>query len=195
MVPNHLLRNLVEPAVPVAASPATNRSPLAFLYAYTYTHAIMRYTAARRRELRRILATRTVTTQGDLVTLLRQAGYAATQATVSRDLAGIGAVKVRNSQGRFAYSLGEAKAPSDEHRAALAPVLAQFAVSITPTGSLVLVKTPPGAAQMVASAIDLAGLGGVLGTVAGDDTLLVVGEERVGGWRIAKELEQIGAGR
>lgn len=155
----------------------------------------MRYTAARRRELRRILATRTVTTQGDLVTLLRKAGYAATQATVSRDLAEIGAVKVRNAQGRFAYSLGEPKAPSDEHRAVLAPVLAQFAVSITPTGSLVLVKTPPGAAQMVASAIDLAGLEGVLGTVAGDDTLLVVGEERVGGWRIAKELEQIGAGR
>ncbi len=155
----------------------------------------MRYTAARRRELRRILATRTVTTQADLVELLGDAGYAATQATVSRDLAEIGAVKVRDRQGRFSYSLSEAPAPSDEFRAALAPVLSQFAVTITPTGSLVVVKTPPGAAQVVASAIDLAGLPGVLGTVAGDDTLLVIGEERVGGWRIAKELEQIGAGR
>jgi transcriptional regulator of arginine metabolism len=78
---------------------------------------------------------------------------------------------------------------------ALGRALAQFAVAITPSGALVVVKTPPGAAQVVAGAIDGAVLGGVLGTVAGDDTLLVVVDEKIGGWRIAKELERIGGGR
>jgi transcriptional regulator of arginine metabolism len=58
-----------------------------------------------------------------------------------------------------------------------------------------VVKTPPGAAQVVAGAIDGAALTGVLGTVAGDDTLLVIVEEKVGGWRIAKELERMGPER
>lgn len=155
----------------------------------------MRYTASRRRALRRILMTKTVTRQGDLVELLSEAGFAATQATVSRDLAEMGATKRRDAEGVISYMLPDESAPKDENQTALARALSQFAQMITPTGSLVVVKTPPGAAQVVAGAVDGASLHGVVGTVAGDDTLLIVIDEKVGGWRIAKELERIGAGQ
>ena len=118
-----------------------------------------------------------------------------TQATVSRDLTEMGAVKRRSSDGLYGYALPEEPIPLDGSNDTVAKALAQFARTITPTGSLVVVKTPPGAAQVVAGAVDAAALPGVLGTVAGDDTLLVIVDEKVGGWRVAKELERIGAGR
>lgn len=155
----------------------------------------MRYTAGRRRALRRILMTKTVTRQGDLVELLSEAGFSATQATVSRDLAEMGAIKRRDAEGVISYTLPDESVPRDENQTALAGALSQFAQVITPTGHLVVVKTPPGAAQVVAGAVDGASLSGVVGTVAGDDTLLIVVDEKVGGWRIAKELERIGAGQ
>lgn len=139
--------------------------------------------------------TRHVTRQQDVVEQLEKEGFQVTQATVSRDLADMGAVKRRSSDGLYGYALPADPPRVEGGNAVLAGALAQFATTITPSGSLVLVKTPPGAAQVVAAAVDGAAIGGVLGTVAGDDTLLVVVEEKVGGWRIAKELERIGAGR
>ena len=155
----------------------------------------MRYTAARRRAIRRILMTRHITRQSDLVQQLVEEGFEVTQATVSRDLAEMGAVKRRSSDGLFGYTLPEETTPLDGGREIVASVLAQFAHTITSTGGLVVIKTPPGAAQVVAGAVDRAGVGGVLGTVAGDDTLLVVVDEQVGGWRVARELERLGVGR
>lgn len=139
--------------------------------------------------------TRHITRQGDLVDQLQEEGFGVTQATVSRDLAEMGAVKRRSSDGLFGYTLPEESAPLDGSTEIAAKTLAQFAHTITSTGSLVVIKTPPGAAQVVAGAVDGAGVGGVLGTVAGDDTLLVVVDEQVGGWRVARELERLGAGR
>lgn len=155
----------------------------------------MRNTAARRRAIRRIVMTRHVNRQTDLVQQLVDDGFEVTQATVSRDLAEMGAVKKRSSDGLFGYTLPEAPTPLEGSNEIVASVLAQFAHSITSTGSLVVIKTPPGAAQVVAGAVDRASVGGVLGTVAGDDTLLVVVDEQVGGWRVAKELERLGVGR
>ena len=139
--------------------------------------------------------TRHVTRQNDLVQQLVEDGFEVTQATVSRDLAEMGAVKKRSSDGLFGYTLPEAPVPLEGSNEIVASVLAQFAHSITSTGNLVVIKTPPGAAQVVAGAVDQAAVGGVLGTVAGDDTLLVVVDEQVGGWRVAKELERLGVGR
>ena len=164
------------------------------LCGYAYS-ADMRYTAARRRAIRRILMTRHITRQSDLVEQLEEEGFQVTQATASRDLAEMGAVKRRSSDGLFGYTLPEQPASVEENSGNVARALAQFANTITSTGSLVVIKTPPGAAQVVASAVDGAALAGVLGTVAGDDTLLVIVDEQVGGWRVAKELERIGAGR
>ena len=155
----------------------------------------MRYTAARRRSIRRILMTRHITRQSDLVEQLAAEGFEVTQATVSRDLAEMGATKRRSSDGLFGYTLPEEAPSPDAGNEVVARALAQFANSIISTGSLVVIKTPPGAAQVVAGAVDGAVLGGVLGTVAGDDTLLVVVDDQVGGWRVAKELERMGAGR
>ncbi len=155
----------------------------------------MQETASRRRLLRRLVARRVVPNQGALVELLGDAGYRVTQATVSRDLRALGAVKVRREDGRLRYVIPEDPVSTGESQSALARALEAFAEAITPTGSLVVLKTPPGAAHVVAAAIDAAVVDGVLGTVAGDDTVLVVADEKVGGWRVAKELERVGAGR
>ena len=155
----------------------------------------MRYTAARRRAIRRILMTRHITRQSHLVEQLEKESFRVTQATVSRDLAEMGAVKRQSSDGLFGYTLPEEPIRLDGSKDIVSRALAQFAMTIVSTANLVVIKTPPGAAQVVAGAVDGAAVAGVLGTVAGDDTVLIVVDEQVGGWRVTKELERIGAGR
>lgn len=121
--------------------------------------------------------------------MLSDEGFDVTQATVSRDLKELGAIKVRSGGGGFSYALGGGA--TDE--AELGKTVADFAEGIHPSGNLVVIKTPPGAAQVVAGAIDRSAIAGVLGTVAGDDTVLVVVGEG-GGARLVRLLEQIGAG-
>ena len=145
-------------------------------------------TASRRRLLRRLISEQTITNQKELVEMLEDAGHPVTQATVSRDLDALGAVKVRN--GAEPHYAIPTEAAGD---AELARALADFAGTIDSSGNLVVVQTPPGAAHLVAGAIDRAGLASVLGTVAGDDTLMVVAKEHVGGEALAAELERIGA--
>ena len=151
-------------------------------------------TAARHRAVRSILARHVVSSQGDLVDHLADEGYDVTQATVSRDLQALGAVKARDAEGNLRYVLADGLAGGAEAEAALARALAEYAVSIVPSHNLVVIKTPPGAAHVVASAVDSSGLDGILGTVAGDDTLMIVVADAVGGSAVAEELERIGAG-
>jgi transcriptional regulator of arginine metabolism len=146
----------------------------------------MTSTAARRRALRRLLRTRPQTTQADLVEGLTARGFPVTQATVSRDLRALGATR---SRGR--YVLGSPPAPAAARRE-LAAAVDGYVESIQTSGPLIVLRTPPAAAQVVASAIDHAQLEGVIGTVAGDDTVLVVAAEGVPGTRIARQLEQPG---
>lgn len=145
--------------------------------------------AARRRAIRSMLRERRITSQEQLVELLAEAGHPVTQATVSRDLRAVGAVKSPVGEGR--YRLVDGPAGDGE----LAQALGEFALGMAPSGNLVVIRTPPGAAQVVAGAIDRAGLEGVLGTVAGDDTVLVVAEERRGGRGVAGDLERHAGGR
>lgn len=152
--------------------------------------------AARRRAIRRILSEQSVASQAGLVRRLAVEGFDVTQATVSRDLKELGAIKARNEGGGFVYALpaaGEVLSGSAAVQA-LQHALVEFGETIVPTANLVLITTPPGAAQVLAGAVDRSGLEGVLGTVAGDDTLLVVVDDRVGGAAIARQLERIGAG-
>lgn len=129
----------------------------------------------RLRDLHRLLREGRAASQEDLVQELRSAGHEVTQATVSRDLRSVGALKVR-VDGELAYRL-----PDDVPTAAggeltarnLARVLNEFAVDIRPAGSMVIVSTPPGHAGAVARALDLAPAGEVIGTLAGDDTIFV----------------------
>ena len=145
----------------------------------------------RQRRIARLLETESVTSQGQLVELLSADGIVATQATVSRDLEDLGAVKVRVSGGETVYAIPELPkdqtAPEDHLRRVLGDWVAEVAYS----ANIVVLRTPPGSAHVVGSALDRAGLDGILGTVAGDDTLLVVAAERLGGARIAQRLSEL----
>lgn len=140
----------------------------------------------------RLLAEQQVTSQPQLVELLAEGGINTTQATVSRDLEDLGAVKIRlPGSGRAAYAIPELPrdqiAPSEHLRR----VLGEWVVDLKVSSNVVVLRTPPGCAHVVGSAIDRSGLAGVVGTVAGDDTLIVVADEDVGGKKLAFALEEI----
>ena len=151
-------------------------------------------TAGRRRALRRMLDRGQLHSQHEMAELLTAEGFPVTQATVSRDLEAMGAHKVPSADGGTHYVITGDRALSGDDRR-LAVVITDFVSSIESSGSLVVMRTPPGAAQVVAGAIDGAALGGVLGTVAGDDTLLVVAAEELSGRDLAGVLNRIGANR
>ena len=144
--------------------------------------------AQRQHRVAKLLETGTVTSQAHLVELLAADGVAATQATVSRDLEDLGAVKVRVAGGETVYAIPEL--PKDHHvpEEQMRRVLADWVVEIAQSANLVVLRTPPGSAHVGASALDRAGLAGVLGTVAGDDTVLVIASEKAGGDKVAKRL-------
>jgi transcriptional regulator of arginine metabolism len=145
----------------------------------------------RQHKIAKILESEQVTNQGRLVELLKKDGVAATQATVSRDLEELGAIKVRIPGGDTVYAIPELPqdrvAPEDHLRR----VLGDWVVEVRHSGNLVVLRTPPGSAHVVASALDRAGLSDIIGTVAGDDTILVVAAERTSGAKVAKRLSAL----
>ena len=143
-----------------------------------------------------LLADNEVTSQEQLVEMLAARGVAATQATVSRDLEEIGAVKVRvPGVDRLVYAVAELPkdqvAPVDH----LKRVLGEWVVDVATSGNLVVLRTPPGSAHVVASALDRAGLEGAIGTVAGDDTVVIVAAEDFGGKALGERIEEFAGGR
>ncbi len=150
----------------------------------------------RQHRIAKLLVQQAVGSQAQLVALLASDGVEATQTTVSRDLEELGAVKVRLPGGETAYALPELPtqqiAPTDHLRR----VLGEWAVEIGAAQNLVVLRTPPGCAHVVASALDRSGLEGVVGTVAGDDTLLIVVVDGQSARRLAGRLETLaGLGR
>jgi transcriptional regulator of arginine metabolism len=144
--------------------------------------------AARQRALVALLRSRQVSSQARVLDHLRLQGFDATQATVSRDLEELGAVKVRGPDGRLVYALPEPEARHGDAHDEVRRVLGASLLAIVPSGNLVVLRTPPGHAGALASALDRAGLAGVAGTVAGDDTVLVVCAERTPGRAVARQL-------
>jgi transcriptional regulator of arginine metabolism len=142
----------------------------------------------RQHRILRMLEDQPVSSQAQLVQMLEADGIVATQATVSRDLEDLGAVKVRIPGGAMAYAIPEytrERAPSDDH---LKRLMSEFVVEVAHSANLVVLHTPPGSAHVVASALDRASLASVLGTIAGDDTVVVVCNETVGGAGVAGDL-------
>ena len=141
--------------------------------------------------LAKLIEQDTIENQAQLVDLLAEQGCHATQATVSRDLDDLGAIKVRIPGGESAYAIpalpAQQLAPEDHLRR----VCGDWVVEVAHSGNLVVLRTPPGSAHVVASALDRAGLPDLLGTVAGDDTLLVVVDEGVGGAEVAEKLTDL----
>jgi transcriptional regulator of arginine metabolism len=145
----------------------------------------------RQHRIAQLLEQHAVTSQGQLVELLAAAGVVATQATVSRDLEDLGAIKVRSTGGESVYAipaLPRDQRTPEEH---LRRVLGEWVVEVAHSGNLVVVRTPPGSAHVVGSAIDRSGLADIVGTVAGDDTLLVIAAEPAGGVTVARHLSEL----
>ena len=145
----------------------------------------------RQHRIAKMLEEQVVSSQVQLVDMLAADGVVATQATVSRDLEELGAVKVRIPGGATAYAIPEhakERAAPDDH---LRRVMGEFVVEVSHSANLVVLRTPPGSAHVVASALDRAGLAEVLGTVAGDDTIILVTAEQVGGAAVAAELASL----
>jgi transcriptional regulator of arginine metabolism len=113
-----------------------------------------------------------VGSQEEVTSKLAECGYSVTQATVSRDLDQLGAVKVKRG-GVLAYALPDQISGSDWAAARLQHILSEWVQSIEAAGNLIIIKTPPGSAHLVALALDQSDLPEIAGTVSGDDTLFL----------------------
>jgi transcriptional regulator of arginine metabolism len=128
--------------------------------------------ARRLRTLADLLRGGTLASQEEATERLGELGFAVTQATVSRDLEQLGAVKVKRG-GILSYALPDQIGGADWSTGRLERILTEWALSIEAAGQLIVIKTPPGSAHLVASAIDHSGLPEIAGTVSGDDTLFL----------------------
>ncbi|MEV6862287.1 arginine repressor [Streptosporangium subroseum] len=152
---------------------------------------------ARQARIADLLGRQPVRSQPELAKLLLESGVEVTQATLSRDLDELGALKLRAEDGSLVYALpgegggrirltrlGTGESPA----ARLSRFAEELLVSAEASANLVIVRTPPGAAQFLASAIDHADWESILGTVAGDDTILVISRDPMGGDSVAEGL-------
>ena len=140
-----------------------------------------------------LLGRNAVRSQSDLVDLLDAQGVVATPSTVSRDLVELDAVRVRNQNGTLVYAVpaegGDRTPRAAEDSAAahsrLQRLSRELLVSAVASANLVVLRTPPGAAQFLASAIDHVAQPDLLGTIAGDDTVVLICRDPLGGNEIA----------
>lgn len=166
---------------------STSRQPAAALHSK----------AARQARIAALLAATDVRSQGQLVKLLAADHVDVTQATLSRDLEEMGAVKVRRPGVGMVYAVrDEAPGPvlralADATEGRVSRLAAELVVSVEASANLVVVHTPPGGAHLLASAIDRAGISDVIGTVAGDDTVLLVTRHPKGGTDVAARLRRM----
>jgi len=142
---------------------------------------------ARKALVSKLIGTGKIASQGDLIKALKKQGIVVTQGTTSRDLEDIGAIRVRNSEGEMVYALTDAQPISTK-----SSFPSELVLTATPSGNLVVIRTPIAAAQMLASAIDglyqSGKLASAIGTVAGDDTVIVVADTATGGSALAKKI-------
>lgn len=151
--------------------------------------------AARQGRIVELLTRTTIRSQTELADLLAGEGFAVTQGTLSRDLVDVGAVRLRSAAGELTYAIRDIEAADlGRAQAKLVRLASELLLSAEASANLVVVKTPPGAAQFLASAIDKAGLDAVLGTIAGDDSILIVSRAPDGGAALADHLLALGAG-
>ncbi len=129
--------------------------------------------ARRQKAIADLLRSSVVASQEEVTGRLAGLGFAVTQATVSRDLEQLGALKVKRG-GILAYALPDQFGESDWSASRLERIFRDWVISVEPAGNLIVLKTPPGSAHLVGSAVDQARLPEIAGTVSGDDTLLMV---------------------
>jgi transcriptional regulator of arginine metabolism len=142
----------------------------------------------RQQQIRDLIATRTVRTQQELASALRERGYRATQATISRDVSEMGLIKqTRNGERGYAVPPRvEQLESSGEER--LAAILRDLPIEIRPAGLMIVVKAVPGSAHAIAAALDRAGWPEVAGSIAGDDTVFIATVDRRGAERVRRRM-------
>ncbi|MFA5867787.1 MAG: arginine repressor [Actinomycetota bacterium] len=145
----------------------------------------MREKTARQAAMLKVIETRQVETQEDLAEELKKAGFQTTQATLSRDLKEMGVGKTRSKVGKLVYATG---AVQSQAWPALRRMAQDLVSEVKRAGNLVIVKTLPGYASGVATAVDNLGDKTILGSVAGDDTILVITSDEASGQAFAKSL-------
>lgn len=145
----------------------------------------MKEKTARQAALIKAIEARAIETQEELAAELKKAGFYTTQATLSRDLKEIGVGKTRSAAGKLIYATGAVPSPAWP---ALRRMAENLVSEVKRSGNMVIIKTRPGYASGVATAVDNLGEDGVLGSVAGDDTILVVTSDEDSGRAFAKSL-------
>ncbi|WP_035833579.1 arginine repressor [Jonesia quinghaiensis] len=152
--------------------------------------------AARHARIAHILTHQSVHSQAELARALEEDGLYVTQATLSRDLIELRAEKIRDARGGLIYKVTPEGAEqvrtsqreSETAISRLARLCAELLISAQSSGQLVVLRTPPGAAQFLGSAIDTSAMDGVMGTIAGDDTVLVISREGMDGKDVAQRF-------
>ena len=153
--------------------------------------------AARHGRITELIRNNVVRSQTELAELLAVSGLQVTQATLSRDLEELGALKLRGVDGGApVYRIPEdgGPRPMEGGTSRLSRLLGELLLSYQGSGNLAVLRTPPGAAQYLASAIDRASLVDVIGTIAGDDTILVVARDGLTGAKLGRTLAGYAAG-
>jgi transcriptional regulator of arginine metabolism len=136
----------------------------------------------------RLVQQRPLSTQSEVASALREEGIDAVQTTVSRDIAQLGLVKVRNPDGKLVYAVPGA---ADSRRLdELTSALRRWAGTLVPSGSVLMIQTPRGVAIPLADAIDAAALPQIAGTIAGDNTVLVAARDPHTGTELQEELQR-----
>ena len=138
--------------------------------------------------IRKLLAEREIASQGELVMLLGEAGHRVTQTTVSRDLTELGATKADEGTVHERYVLVDQHRPADTGFDELRRALEDYLEGAVPSGNLVVLKVRSATAGAVAAALDATPPKGVVGTLAGDDTVIVIADDAVGGGTVAKTI-------
>jgi transcriptional regulator of arginine metabolism len=132
----------------------------------------------------RLVREQPISTQAELADALRREGHEVVQTTVSRDVHELGLIKVRDAGGRLVYAFAEDGGYSEE----LSDALSRWTLTVEPSGTLVVLTTPYGYASALAQAIDVARHPHVAGTIAGENTVLLVSREPVTGAELAEEI-------
>jgi len=144
----------------------------------------------RQRAIADLLRREPIASQEEVTARLAQAGYEVTQATVSRDLEQLGAVKVKRG-GSLRYRLPDEIGDSDWAAARLGRILAEWVLSIETSGHMLVLKTPPGSAHIVGVALDQAKLPEIAGTICGDDTLFVALKDEIDAGAMARHFRKL----
>jgi transcriptional regulator of arginine metabolism len=145
----------------------------------------------RQKVLAEIIRSEAVGSQEEATERLGAAGFSVTQATVSRDLVQLGAVKVKRG-GMISYALPDQLGESDWAASRLERIFAEWVQSVEPAGSLLVLRTPPGSAHIVGLALDQAQLPEVAGTISGDDTLFIAVRDGVNAHLLSDRFRKFG---